>query len=200
MSSSELMRQMRQPVRVTAATLPVMSVGDLKAHLRIDYGDEDSVLTDYIAAASRRLEDDAEIALLTSTWAVYLDQFPCWEIELRKPPVKSLTSITYVDTDGTTQTLSASLYRSDIYHSPARVTPAYGETWPATQSVSNAVTVTFVSGETSSSSIEPTAMQAIRLLAGHWFRNREAFGEKPMHDAGLSYDALVSRLRWAGNV
>ena len=200
MSDTSLLTQMRQPVLVTAATIPAVSVSALKMHARIDHSHEDALLADYIATASRMVEDDAEIALLTSTWAVYLDDFPCWEIELRKPPVKSITSITYVDTSNATQTLSASAYRADIYHRPARVEPAYQTIWPVSRYQSNTVCVTFVAGETSPSLIDPKATQAIKMLAAHWYIAREAVGEKPGGEVGMSYCALIDRLRWAGNV
>lgn len=195
-----LVAQMRQPVLVTAATMPAVSVSALKMHARIDHSHEDSLLADYISAASRMVEDDAEIALMTSTWAVYLDDFPCWEIELRKPPVKSITSITYVDTANATQTLSASAYRADLHHKPARVEPAYQTIWPVARYQSNTVVVTFVAGETTPSAINPNAIQAIKMLASHWYIAREAIGEKPGGEVGLSYSALIDRLRWAGNV
>src|SRR3990167_7420015 len=67
-------------------------------------------------------------------------------IELPLPPLRSVTSITYVDQDGTTQTLSSTLYTVDSSSEPARITPAYGEVWPSTRDQVNAVTVRFVAG------------------------------------------------------
>ena len=104
------LRQIRAPVLVTAPTVEPVSVSQIRAQCGIDTGDFDDSIADWIRAARNMVETDAEIALASSTWALYLDCFPYWEIELRKPPVQSLTSIVYLDGDGTSQTLSSSLY------------------------------------------------------------------------------------------
>lgn len=191
--------QIRQPVLVTAATIPYLSLEDARRQCRVDSNDEDGLIAEYIAAAGRMVETDAEIALLTSTWAVYLDYFPTWEIELRCGPVTSITSIQYVDSDGTTQTLSSSLYSLDSKHKPARVTPAYSQTWPVTRWQENAATVTWVAGATSQEAVHPMGKQAIRTLVGHWYSNREAVGTVGQ-EISYTYEACIDRLRWAGGV
>jgi hypothetical protein len=64
----------------------------------------------------------------------------------------SVTIITYIDTNGATQTLSAALYTTDLPSGPkARegcIVPAYQQVWPQTRHVPNAVIVRFVAGYT----------------------------------------------------
>lgn len=67
-------------------------------------------------------------------------------IVLPIPPVQSISSIQYVDTSGATQTLSSANYILDSNSEPARITPAYGLSWPDTRVQVGAVTVTFVAG------------------------------------------------------
>ena len=192
----------RQPTLTTAATISAMEVSELKQHLRIDIDDEDQLLQAYIDAATAFVERDAEIALLTQTWALRLDCFPPWTIELRRPPVASVSSVVYLASDGTSTTLAASTYRLDAYSRPPRLTPAYNEVWPDTYPVTNAVTITFVAGETSRATIPAAAKQAIRLLCGHWYRNRETVvstGAVPQ-ELTLAYGACIDRLIWAGGV
>lgn len=185
--------------RVTAQpTQEPVSVAELKAHLRIDHGDEDSLLSGYIRAAREMVESDAEISLLPQTLTWYIDAFPAWEIGLRKPPVNSITSITYLDQDGVSQTWSSTRYRFDGNSRPARLTPAYNDEWPDTYDVNNAVTIVAAAGYSSVSEVPQIAKQAILLLASHWFRNRDAVSQTPTHDVKLSYDALLSRLQWGG--
>lgn len=62
-------------------------------------------------------------------------------------PITSITQIQYVDTAGVTQTLDQSLYQVDLTSTTARISPSYGNYWPYTRSILNAVTVTFVAGE-----------------------------------------------------
>ncbi|MSR60297.1 MAG: hypothetical protein EXS05_22095 [Planctomycetaceae bacterium] len=186
---------------VTASTLvPCVDPSDLVMQCRIDAPDEMQLMQEYITAAGQMVEIDAEIALLTSTWAVYLDRFPAWEIELRKVPVASITSIVYLDQNGTSQTLIANTdYVSDLKHSPSRVMPAYGKYWPITYWQENSVTVTFVAGLAAQNLVNPIAKQAIRLLVAHWFYNRGAVGTVGQ-EIEFAYTALVSRLKWAGSV
>ena len=186
--------------RVT--TSPVqepVSVAEAKAHLRIDHGDEDTVIAGLIKAAREMVESDAEISLLPQTLTWYIDAFPAWEICLRRPPVNSITSITYLDADGTSQTLSASDYRFDGYSRPARITPAYNEEWPDTYQVNNAVTIVAAAGYTSVSEVPQLAKQAIHMLVGHWYDNRETVITGTISkEIELSYRSILSRVSWSG--
>jgi hypothetical protein len=70
-----------------------------------------------------------------------------YEITLPMPPLQSVESIKYYD--ATTQaltTLDPSQYLIDIISEPARITPAYGTSWPATLSRINAVEIAFTCG------------------------------------------------------
>lgn len=89
--------------------------------------------------------------LITQTVDLYLDCFPDWEIKL--PPLQSVTAITYVDTAGDTQTMTASDYLVDSASVPARITPAYGKTWPSTREQNNAVKVRFIAGYGAASAV-----------------------------------------------
>jgi uncharacterized phiE125 gp8 family phage protein len=185
-------------VTASPAQEPV-SIAAAKAYLRIDSGDEDGVIEGLIKAAREMVETDAEISLLPQTLTWYLDAFPAWEISLRRPPVNSITSITYLDQDGTSQTLAASEYRFDGYSRPARLSPAYNEQWPTTHPVSNAVTIVAAAGYSSVSQVPQMIKQAILMLVGHWYRNREAVGiGTTSEEVAMSYRALLSRITWGG--
>lgn len=180
-----------------AATEPV-SLTDAKDHLRVDTSADDSYINALIAAARQYVEEITRRALITQTWEFSLDDFPLsklvdmpWSeylefrnraILLPRPPLQSVTKIEYVDTDGATQTLAASVYRVDTKSEPARLTEAEGETWPTTDHVTNAVTITYVAGYSPDDSSSPTdeaanvpqpIKHAMKLLIGHWYENRE---------------------------
>jgi uncharacterized phiE125 gp8 family phage protein len=115
-----------------------------------------------------------------------LDGWPCW-IDVPKPPLISTVllpvAITYVDTAGASQTLATTQYRIDAPSGPTagrgRIEAAYGVTWPSLQGVLNNATVTFWAGYGVSGDTVPRPIrQAMLLLIGHWYRNREsvAFG------------------------
>jgi len=146
----------------------------------------DPQLVAWIAAARQTVETFTHRALITQTWDLKLDTFPDWSrsdspwapLVLPKPPVQSITSISYIDTNGATQTWTASLYDTDLpvgdYAAPARVLPAYQQIYPVTREVPNAVTVRFVAGYGGASAVPFALKAAMKLLIGNWWMNREA--------------------------
>lgn len=161
----------------TAPALEPVAVSELKTFLSLDGSDFDSMLSSCIVACRQAVESYTGRTLITTVLQMTLDSFPS-VIELARPPVQSITSITYVDADGSTQTLSSSLYRVDISSLFGRITTAYGEVWPETQNVSNAVTVEFKCGYGDAASAVPDALKvAIMSLAADMFEHREANSE-----------------------
>lgn len=67
-------------------------------------------------------------------------------IRVPKPPLVSVSSITYVDASGVTQTLATSQYLVDTAQQLGRITPSYGNIWPIIRQQLGAVAVTFVAG------------------------------------------------------
>lgn len=96
-----------------------------------------------------------------------------FEFFLPKPPLVSVTSITYVDTNGATQTLASDQYLVDSVSEPGRVTPAYGTLWPATRDQINAVTVSFTCGYGSAAAVPEGIKRWIRMRVSTLYENRE---------------------------
>jgi uncharacterized phiE125 gp8 family phage protein len=154
------------------ATEPV-TTAEAKVHCRVEGADSDEYLAQLVTDARRHVEDITGRALINQTWTAKADRFDeCFE--LRHNPVSSVSSVTYVDTDGVTQTATGSLYTADTDHLPARVYLAYGQSWPSTRSQRKAVTITYVAGYGAAASAVPGPLKhAIKFLVGHWFDNRE---------------------------
>lgn len=179
--------RMRRTVAPTAKPITLL---DLGAWLRIDLPDEDTLLDQLVQSAVDYIEgpNGIGIALMPQTWELHLDGFPpCIEIPLT--PVQSISSITYTDPDGNSQTLVD--YQADIYSQPARIVPAYGGCWPATRSVMNAVTVTFTAGF---NTVPGDLKRALALLAGHWFENRTASAEQ-LHEIPFGVEHILNKYR-----
>ncbi|MCB9117972.1 MAG: DNA-packaging protein, partial [Caldilineaceae bacterium] len=106
----------------------------------------------------------------------YLDAWPAdGIIELPRPPLASVTSITYTDEDGATQTLAANNYRVDTAREPGRVVLAPGADWPSVAlDSSNPITVRFVAGYADAGDVPGMAKAAILLQIGEIYANREA--------------------------
>src|SRR5262245_40886438 len=124
-----------------------------------------------------------------------MDGFPCSAyapLELRKPPVTAVTFVKYIDMNGVEQTWDASNYTTDLptgsWAARGRIVPAYGLTWPTTRTVMNAVTVRIACGYTAA----PEAIKAaMKLLIGHWFKNREAVNAPALAPVPHAVDALL---------
>lgn len=130
----------------------------------------DPELSRMITAARLQAETRLRRYLVTQTVDMYLDSFPYWEIEL--PPLQSVSAITYVDTDGVTQTLAADQYQVDAVSMPARITPAYGLAWPSSRAQANAIKIRFVAGYGDASSVPACVKQWMLLRIKHWLENR----------------------------
>lgn len=169
---------------VTAPTLDPVTIAEARAHCRADSAEEEGLIAGYILAARQHVETHLRRALLTQTWDLTIDE--AWplhhvagrtrhRIVLPLPPLQSVVSITYVDTTGATQTLAADQYHvAKIDSGEWVIEPAYGVTWPTVRSQLAAITVRFIAGYGSNPGDIPEPIrQAMLLLIGSWFENRE---------------------------
>ncbi len=185
---------------VTAPTAEPVTVEDMNLYSRVevDQPQEDLLLLRLITVARELVENDSERQLMTATWKLNLDAFPQSNgaLELRKPPIQSVTSLTYFDGDGVQQTLDASKYDVDVLSTPGRLVPAFGESWPVTRNgFPNSVTVEFEAGFASAALVPERAKQMIRLLVDHWFNNRSLIG-LVSERIDFTYRSLLSALQW----
>jgi uncharacterized phiE125 gp8 family phage protein len=129
------------------ATWSPVTLADAKQHSRIDIDDDDALITAQLAAAVVRGEQVTNRQFAPATWTLKLDAFPGTDtIELPKPPLLSVSSIQYVDTDGATQTFSGSDYSIDRTSEPGRVVLGFGNSWPSARAQPDAITITYVAG------------------------------------------------------
>ena len=161
-----------------AASDPVITVNAAKAHLRWTQPIEDDLIARLVAAATQMAQTRTRRQLVTATLAMRLDCLPAGGlIEIPLGPIQAVTSITYVDEAGATQTLASSLYDVDIYSEPARITIADGATWPSTKRRTNAVIVTFTAGYGAATAVPDGIKSWMHLQIAALFRNREAFAQ-----------------------
>ena len=161
---------------VTGPAVEPVSLTEAKSHLRVDITDDDALITALITAARQMAEEISRRALITQTWKYILDAWPKGdELTLPLPPLQSVASITYKDKDGNSATFSSGSYIVDADCEPGRVVLAYGATWPSTTLYpAGAITVQFTAGYGDSASDVPQAIrQAMLLMIGHWYENRE---------------------------
>ncbi len=154
-------------IRVKDASSEAVTLTEVKNQLRIGTGSEnDEAFTLFIAAIRHKTETFLGKTLITSTWSYSIDKF-CDGLVLPMGPIQSISSITYIDTNGDEQTLASSEFQFDR---SGRLMPAYGQTWPDTRTQMDAVTIEYVAGDTEAS---PDIKLAMLLWIGACDINRE---------------------------
>lgn len=160
-----------------ASSSEPVSLAEAKLHLRVDHDDEDDLIQGLIEAAREKAETFTRRRLLETTEILELDRFPLGGGAIKLPwtPLVSVTSITYLDADGDSQTLDSASYRVVADKVSASIALEYDYSWPGTRAVPAAVRVTYVAGFGASASDVPRAIrQGMLLLIAHWYENREA--------------------------
>ena len=196
-----------------------------KLHLRVDFATDDSLISMYITAARQLAEQKINKPIYNQTYQLNLDTFPYgdWRstrpisvnrdpygysayygglaVKLPKPRCQSVTSITYVDGTGTTQTLDPAFYQVYLNSEPARIVPTNGSSWPTTDLyLPGTITITFEAGNYGDGvEVDTCPMpikMAILLLVGHLYENREASGANTLAAIPLGVDALLAPYRF----
>jgi uncharacterized phiE125 gp8 family phage protein len=150
-----------------------VTIAEAKTHLRVDTVDDDLLIGSLINAAAMAVEAETGIICAARSITVYFRSFSD-RLALHYLPINSITAITYLDTDGATQTLASNQYRLGYFAGVAVINPANGVSYPATDTVDGAVAVTFNAGHASNAAIDARIKQAALLMVGHWYANREA--------------------------
>jgi uncharacterized phiE125 gp8 family phage protein len=140
---------------------------------------EDDYILSLITTAREYCEDYQHRALATQTWELVLDKFPTNKdyIELPLPPLKSVTSVKYIDYAGVSATMTASTsgYFVDTDSEPGRVCLSYCINWPTfTEYPYGAVHIRFVAGHTGTAPdvIPYKTKQAMLMLISYMYENR----------------------------
>lgn len=163
-------------VRNTEPDAP-LTVETATAHLKLLSVDADTsaFLTLLILRAAQSFEEATRRAIMEQTWTLYLDEFPDSDtIQIPRPPLVSVESVKYYDSDGVLQTLDSSKYR-------VHKVGVFGEveiidSWPATQSRRNAVEIAFTAGYSDDpAALPPLLVQGLLFIIAHWYLNREMY-------------------------
>lgn len=165
-------------ILITPPDVEPVTLAEAKSHLRVDTTADDTLISTYIAVARDYVERTCRprLALLTQTWRYLADEWPESDtIELRPYPLKTVKSITYTSSAGVTTTFAATNYVVDTSSQPGRVRLKSTVSWPSTTLQElNGLAIEFDAGFGAAGSSVPVSLrQAILLLIGHWYENRE---------------------------
>ena len=180
-------------VTTPAASEPV-SLADMKEHLKVDVSDDDDLITAQIVAARKWIEFYCNRSLPSQTLTAFFDVFPyhftC--MMLPQSPVVSVTSVKYIDTTGVEQTWDSSKYKVDTSNVPARITPAYGESWPSARVEMNALYIEYVTGE---STVSADIAHALKMMVGSMYIGRENDCPMQTYQPSMNVKALLAAHR-----
>lgn len=171
-----------------SATVPVIepiTVDDAKTHLRTLPGDtsEDSaIIAPLITAAREYCENVTGRALVTQTIKAYPTRLEPL-MRLPRPPISSVSSVRYTDAAGAVATMDAAAYAADdeniVFYQIPQFVP----------SPLNPIEIAYTAGY---ATLPFSIRQAMLLLIGHWYNNREAVVVGPV--TSVEVQVAVERL------
>lgn len=159
------------PVVTVAASAEPLDTVSAVEHLRAQGAGADSEIARLVSAARAYVENYTGTRLITQTLALRSDDWADLE-NLPVAPVQSITSISYVDTDGATQTLAGSVYDARLYGLAPTIVLKFNQVWPTIQ-MGSLITVTAVVGYGAAADVPSDLIHALRLLLGDFYQFRE---------------------------
>jgi len=161
-------------VLVTNPSTKVVSVDEVKSHLRIDTSDEDTLLGLYIDAATEMAENFCGRHFITHEYKLYFDRVKS-QASLIYPDctLDAVNPINWIDSNGATQ-VSLEAY-IDAYSNPSIVYLSSDFTSPTLQSnASNVFWFEFSTGFGAADTDVPEGIkQAIKLIVSDMYYFRE---------------------------
>ena len=143
-----------------------------------------------IQSAREQWEHDTDSCVITQVWSVTLDYFKGVEIELPKRPIQEIADIQYYDQGNVLRPLDEAVF--SFNPAARKIHLNSQQSWPDVYDRWDAVTITFVCGVDTVEEVPAIQKQAIRLLIGHYFENRDMLMSDAMQ-AVKGYEHLVRR-------
>ncbi len=189
--------------RVAPATNLPISLDDAKRHLRVEHNDEDALILALVAVATAELETVLGRTLCETTWQASLDAFPQDDaLFLPMVPLLTLDALAHYDETGLLTMFDMNAIIVDAVSEPARILPAPGTTWPATQARPNAVLVTYKAGyklggstAEQQAAVPPEAVAWLKLRIGALYTHRESWTVGDKLNDNPFIDRLIDGLR-----
>lgn len=186
---------MHRPVLVTPPAIMPVTLEEAKAHLPVDFDDDDALIEGLIKAATANLDGWTGIlgrCLVEQTWDQEFDGFQR-DLCLPLGPVISLTTVTWRNAAGQVSTIAPAAYdlRTDAGGS-SLVRFDKGYSFPGDLHESRAVAVTYQAGY---ETVPAPLKIAILMLVAHWYHNRKAVTGDAANVTPLAFDALVGPYR-----
>lgn len=159
---------------ITGPSEEPVTLAEAKVHLRLEHDDDDAYVSTLITAARQFVEEYLWRAVLPQTWELTISRFPFrGYIELPKGELRSVTSVSYLDSAGVSQPWAAENYEVETTVIPGRLRTIYGGSWPTgVRSTWNAAVIRYVVGWENVAAVPAPVKQAILLLVSQMYEHR----------------------------
>lgn len=189
-------------LQIEAPEVTPVSVDDCKAHMRVDFADDDTYIGDLIAVAVAHYDAMGVLgkAMVTQKWRQYTSPNP-GVVRLSIGPVQAVNAVKYYDVSGDEQT--ATLTDFDVFGNgkATTVSPKSGFSWPITQDRPDAIWIEYTSGYGDAATDVPQGVRhALKFAVAHWYENREPVSIAKMNELPIGITALINTERacWYG--
>ena len=161
----------------TQPTFEPITLTEAKDWLKVhpDVVDDDNLIRAQIASARSWAEKGTGQALITQTIEQVWDWMPeTLTFDLTIPPLLAVSSVKYLDTNGTYQTWDSGNYTADLFNNRVCVKPSVA--LPATSALyerPNVWKVTYTAGNATALAVEANIKTAMLLQLAMMYENRE---------------------------
>jgi len=175
---------------VAQPTTEPLTLLEVKNHLRIDGNYDDALLGSFITSARMYFESQCEISIASQEILLALDYFDDI-VYLPRGPVQSVEDISYADSENNQQFMDD--WIEDLVSNPARVTPAFGQSWPATAEVVNAVQISYTTGYSTPSMVPKLLKSGMLFYVSHLYENRSAVTDVDLKEVPMAVESIIQQ-------
>jgi len=155
-----------------ASTYPV-SLTEAKSHLKVDTTADDTYITSIIKAATQLSEEYTNRFFIDTVIEQYASSFADLQT-LFKSKVSAVAYVKYYDSDNSLQTLSATVYDTQLNYEPSQIQLAENQSFPSITKRNDAVVARYTVGYGTASDVPEIIKQAILLTIGNFYQNRNS--------------------------
>lgn len=162
----------------------VITLEQAKLNLKVDFSDDDAIITANIAAAQGHVQNETGLVLSTTDLTETAANLAS-SIELEAWPIQQIKEIRYTLPDGTIAVLPGTAWRANLNRRPVRIYPTafnwgLADVWCCEprhhhrERPALPVEVDITAGYDDVAKVPPAVIQAMHLLIAHFYANRKA--------------------------
>jgi uncharacterized phiE125 gp8 family phage protein len=148
----------------------------------------DDEITRLITVARDHVEKRTGMRYAERSITIECDSFSDFASRLPEAPLKTVTSVTYTDAEGASQTLADTIYQPAGNRFSPTIELKPDQSWPEVAPASRIELVATFGGD-----VPPEVVQAMLMLIAHWFNVKEAVNVgNIVTEVPMAVDALLT--------